>query len=434
MSSTPNTMPLPETTEMFVAKHAWRNFVLNVVEGGLFMLGMHMMSSLTVLPYFVQQYSQEEWVQGIIPAIANTGWLLPGLFMAPLIAHLWRRKRLILTLTFFERIPWLILGLWLFTGNTFSSSTTLIVFFSLYAVFMFSAGFNGVPWNDFISRIIPERMWGTFLGLQFGVGSLLGIAGAAVATRVLDNKPLELAGHTLIPAYDFPYNIGFLSLSCFALMAVAYFFLLFTVEPAIPPQPKQPFWALIRDMPVLLRNDNAFLRYIIAYACVSVGMMGHSFVTASALVQFNIDGSMVGWFTVVLLAAQTVGNIGLGTLADRWGRRRVIILGSTFGMLVLMLPWVAVDATWYYPIYILGGIAMGGNSPANSALVFSFASVDKRASYIAVANLFNTPLLLIAALAAGGLAGLYGYQILFAGLVGIGFAGLALLKWGVRNN
>jgi len=359
---------------------------------------------------------------------------LPGLFMAPLIAHLWRRKPLMMTLTFLERIPWLILGLWLFSGNTFDASTTLTVFFGLYAMFMFSAGFNGVPWNDFISRIIPERQWGTFFGAQFGVGSLLGVAGAALATRVLANSALEIGGYTLIPAYAFPYNIGLLSLICFSLMAVAYIFLIFTVEPAIPPQPKQPFWALIRDMPTLLRNDTAFLRYIIAYACISVGMIGHSFVTASALVQFNIDGSTVGMFTVVLMIAQALGNIGLGTLADRWGRRRVIILGSTFGLLVLLLPWVALDASWYYPMFALGGIAMGGNMPSNSALVFSFASVEKRASYIAICNVFNAPLLLIAALTAGGIAEVYGFKVLFIGLVGIGFAGIALLKWGVANN
>ena len=99
MSDTPNTMPLPETTEMFVAKHARWNFVMNVIEGGLFMFGMNMVSSLTVLPYFIQQYTNEKWVQGLIPAIANTGWLLPGLFVAPLIAHLWRRKPLMMVLT-----------------------------------------------------------------------------------------------------------------------------------------------------------------------------------------------------------------------------------------------------------------------------------------------------------------------------------------------
>lgn len=433
MSHTPNTTPLPETTAMFVAKHARWNFVMNVIEGGLFMFGMNMVSSLTVLPYFIQQYTDEKWVQGLVPAIANTGWLLPGLFVAPLIAHMWRRKPLMMVLTVLERLPWLIIGLWLFMGNGLSATTTLWVFFSLYALFMFSAGSNAVPWQDFISRIIPEKSWGTFFGVQSGIGSLLGVAGAAVATQVLANQPLVVAGYALLPAYAFPYNIGFLSLVCFAVMAVSYIFLAVSIEPAIPPQDKQPFWGLLRDIPRMLRDDKAFFVYIMAYACISVGMMGHSFVTAAALVQFKIDGSMVGLFTVVLLAAQAFGNFGLGMLADRWGRRRVIILGSVLGLLVLLVPWVATSAWWYYPVYILGGMALGGNMPANTAMVFSFASTEKRANYIAVANLINAPLLMVAPLVAGGIAELYGFNMLFVGLVVIGLIGAAVLKWAVKQ-
>ena len=78
---------MTDATAAFVARHARRNFLLNVIEGGLFMFGMSMVSRFTVLPYFVEQYSKEGWVQGVIPTIANTGWLLPGLIVASQTCH-----------------------------------------------------------------------------------------------------------------------------------------------------------------------------------------------------------------------------------------------------------------------------------------------------------------------------------------------------------
>jgi hypothetical protein len=61
-----NTIPL-DTSDAFVALHARRNFTLNVIEGGLFMFGMNMVSSYTVLPYLVKQFSDQQLYQGLIP-------------------------------------------------------------------------------------------------------------------------------------------------------------------------------------------------------------------------------------------------------------------------------------------------------------------------------------------------------------------------------
>lgn len=352
---------MTEATAAFVARHARRNFWLNVIEGGLFMFGISMVSRFTVLPYFVEQYSKESWLQGLIPTIANTGWLLPGLFVAPLIAQLWRRKPAMLIGTFLERLPWLIIGIWLIGGNQFDASTTLLVFFGLYSMHMFSAGATSVPWQDFIGRVIPEHRWGTFFGMQSGFGSLLGVAGATVATQVLAGTPLAIGGWQILGAQEFPFSIGFLSLACFGCMVVSYVFLMLTVEPSIAPkQDKQPFWTLIKNMPQVLRNDPGFTTYLIARVCLSLGMLGHSFVTAAALSKFDIDGSTVGAFTVALLAAQAVGNFGLGALSDRWGHRQVLMLSGFLGSASLLLAWVAPNALWFFPIFILGGIALGG--------------------------------------------------------------------------
>lgn len=433
MNTGTKTIPL-DTSDAFVMLYARRNFILNVIEGGLFMFGMNMVSSYTVLPYFVKQFSDQQWHQGLIPAIANVGWLLPGLFVAPLIAHLWTRKPITMIITIIERIPWLVLGLWLVLGNTLDATMTLAVFFSLYALFMLSAGANAVPWQDFISRIIPQKSWGTFFGMQSGVGSLLGVAGAAVATQILANKPFVLWGWQLVGAYPFPQNIGILSLICFVVMAISYLFLAFSIEPRVEPHPqKQAFWALLRDVPSLLRNDRAFLMYLIAFGFLSLALMGQSFVTAAALVRFQVSGSTVGTFTIVLLASQALGNFGLGTLADRWGRRRVLILVAILGMASLLLPWFATSEAWFYAVFVLGGIALGGAQPANTAMMFSFAPAEKRASYIALANSFNVPVLAGAPILAGWLAGQYSYNVLFVLLAGAGLVSAVLLKWWVAS-
>jgi MFS family permease len=419
---------MTEATAAFVARHARRNFWLNVIEGGLFMFGISMVSRFTVLPYFVEQYSQESWLQGLIPTIANTGWLLPGLFIAPLIAQLWRRKPVMLIGTFLERLPWLIIGIWLIGGNTFDASTTLLVFFGLYSMHMFSAGATSVPWQDFIGRVIPEHRWGTFFGMQSGFGSLLGVAGATVATQVLAGTPLVIGEWQILGTQAFPFSIGFLSLACFGCMMISYIFLALTVEPVIAPtQAKQPFWILIKNMPQVLRDDPGFTTYLIARVCLSLGMLGHSFVTAAALSKFEVDGSMVGAFTVALLAAQAVGNFGLGALSDRWGHRQVLMLSGFLGSASLLLAWVAPNALWFFPIFILGGIALGGYQLSGFTMVMNFATTETRPIYIAVANTFNVPVSAIAPLAAGWLAGQYGYIGLFVVLAVLGFVGVYIL-------
>ena len=68
----------------------------------------------------------------------------------------------------------------------------------------------------------------------------------------------------------------------------------------------------------------------------------------------------------------------------------------------------------------------GGNARKNDKHGVSMAEAEQ--------VFFNAPLLLLASLTAGGIAELYGFKVLFIGLVVIGFAGIALLKWGVANN
>jgi len=405
-------------SEIILKRHATRNFWLNVLDGMAFVFGMSMVSRLTVLPLFVARLSSERWVQGLLPTITQTGWVLPTLFMAPLVASLPRRKPLIMTVTIGERVPMLMLGLLLLFWPGLAPATLLVIFFSLYAVQTFSGGFIATAWQDFISRLIPERRWGTFFGLQFGLGGVLGVAGAAVASGILATQP-------------FPQSVGILALICFGALILSYIFLGLTVEPPQPVEPRQPMRAFLSGIGPMLRRNLAFRRYLFCRSAIALGLIGHSFVTAAALERFHLADAEVGVFTGVLLAAQALSHISLGALADRWGHKQVLELATAFGLIALLLTILAPTTRWFFPIFALVGAAQAGYQLTGFTVVLSFSTPAERPAYIGVANTMLAPVAMLGPLLAGSLAEATGYNMLFATLLLIGLVGLMMLHWRV---
>jgi MFS family permease len=408
----------PESAETLLKRYAKRNFWLNVLDGMAFIFGISMVSRYTVLPLFVSRLSSERWLQGLIPALTQVGALLPALFMAPLTASLPRRKPLILAVTIGERLPWLVLGLILLFWPALPAATLLAIFFTLYAIYMFSGGFVSIAWQDFISRVIPEKRWGTFFGLQFGLGGVLGVAGASVASVILATQPI-------------PQSVGVLALICFGAMVPSYFFLAATVEPPQPTAPRQPMLAFLRGVGPLLRRDHGFRRYLFCRSAISLGLVGHSFVTAAALERFRLTDAEIGVFTAVLLAAQAFSHIGSGALADRWGHKQVLELATAIGLLALLLAVLAPSAAWFFPIFALVGVAQAGYQLSGYTMIFSFSTPADRPAYIGVANTALAPMAAFGPLLAGALAERAGYNALFLVLLAIGLAGVLGLHWRV---
>lgn len=406
------------SSESLLARHAGRNFWLNVLDGSAFTFGISLVSRFTVLPLMVERLSDAPWLQGLIPAIFFAGWLLPGLFMAPLVATMPRRKPWILSATIGERLPYLALGLVLLLLPNLPAGTLLTTFFLIYSVYAISSGLCSTAWQDFIARLIPARSWGIFFGLQAGVGGILGIGGAALSSYILATMA-------------FPQSVGVLSLICFGCMVISYAFLASTIEPPQAVAPRQPLWTFLRGIGPLLRRDLAFRRYLFCRAAIALGLVGHSFLTAAALQRFNPPAEQIGLFTAALLAAQAISNVALGALADRWGHKQVLELSAGLGMLALVLALMAPAVLWFVPIFVLVGTAQAGYQLSGFTLVFSFSTPAERPTYIGVANTALAPVAALGPLLAGALAGVTGYGFVFVVLAIIGTLGLVMLHWQV---
>ncbi|WP_322487660.1 MFS transporter [Chloroflexus sp.] len=405
-------------SEAMLARYARRNFWLNVLDGSAFTFGISLVSRFTVLPLIVERLTDARWVQGLIPAIFFAGWLLPGLFTAPLVAAQPRRKPWVLLATIGERLPFLAMGIILLTLPDLPASGLLVIVLTLYAIFATSAGLTSIAWQDLIARVIPGHRWGVFFGLQAGLGGLLGIGGGALAAAILAQQP-------------FPQSAGILALICFAAMVVSYLFLALTVEPAQAPAPARPFHVFLRGLGPLLRRDVAFRRYLFCRMAIALGLTGHSFLTAAALERFQVPVVEIGLFTSVMLAVQAIGNIGLGTLADRWGHKQVLVLSAGMGMAALVLALIAPASVWFYLVFALVGASQAGYQLSGFTLVFAFSPPAERTTYIGVANLALAPVAALGPVVVGLVATVTGYGVIFALLALVGVIGMGLLHWHV---
>ncbi len=402
------------TSTAILTRHARRNFLVNVLDGCAFVFGLSMVSRFTIIPLMVERLSDARWLQGLIPALYYAGWLLPGLFMAPIVTAMPRRKPWIMVATLGERLPFLLIGILFLALPNLPPTTLLTAFFVLYAIYTISSGLTSIAWQDFIARLIPERLWGTFFGLQNGLGGILGVGSAAVAGIILATMP-------------FPQSVGVLSLLCFAAMVVSYIFLGLSVEPPQETIPRQRFATFLRGIGPLLRRDKTFRIYLICRAAIALGLTGHAFLTAAALERFHPPPSDVGIFTGALLGAQALANIGLGALADRWGHKQVLEVSTAMGLAALLMAVLAPQLIWFVPIFILVGASQAGYQLSGYTLIFAFSSPTERPTYIGVANTALAPVAALGPLLAGWLAAILGYGPVFLMLIIIGLLGIAML-------
>jgi MFS family permease len=93
---------------------------------------------------------------------------------------------------------------------------------------------------------------------------------------------------------------------------------------------------------------------------------------------------------------------------------------------------VAPTEWWYFAIFVCGGIAMAGYQLSGFSIVMLFSTSELRPLYIATANTFNIPVLALAPILAGWLAGEIGFVALFGVLAAFGVIGTLVMQWKVR--
>ncbi|HNE05271.1 MAG TPA: MFS transporter, partial [Anaerolineales bacterium] len=331
--------------EQAIRKDLKHNVTAGLWDGSLFGVALGFASFGTILPLFVATMTNSATLIGLVPAIHSAGWLFPQLFTASHVSRLRQLKRTVLLNTIHERIPFLGFAAVALLLPVVGVNAGLLLTFLLLIWQGLGGGFTANAWTSMVSKIIPPESRGTFFGMQAGLANLF-ISGSAIAAGYLLNA--------LASPWDFA--VCFFIASIF--FALSWFALAATREPEdtekFIPEEKSHFWD---DAKKVLSRDTNFNWFLSARILSQFATMGFSFYIIYALREFNMTEVVAGYLTATLTISQTIANIGMGWIGDRVGHRVMLIIGAFSAFLSALLAWNAASIAWFYPIFILTGLA-----------------------------------------------------------------------------
>ena len=378
-------------------KNLKHNLTVNLFDGGLFGVALGFASFSTILPLFVASMTDSATLIGLVPAIHSAGWLLPQLFTASHVSRLRRYLRTVLMMTIHERLPFLGFAIVALLLPIIGLNTGLILTFFLLIWQGLGGGFTANAWTSMISKIIPPESRGTFFGAQAGLANLF-ISGSAIG-----------AGY-LLDSLASPWDFA----ACFFLasvfFAVSWFALAATREPEdtekVIPEEKTHFWD---DSKKVLSRDKNFNWFLVVRVLSQFATMGFSFYIVYALREFNMTPVIAGYLTATLTISQTIANIGMGWIGDRVGHRAMLIIGGIAAFLSALLAWNATSMAWFYPIFILAGLANVSMWTISMTMTVDFGSEADRPIYIGLSQTLTAPAAIIAPILGGWIADSAGF-------------------------
>jgi MFS family permease len=402
-------------------KHLRYNLIVNILDGSFFGSALGFASFITVIPLFVSRLTDSAILIGLIPAIHTVGWQLPQLLTASRVSRLSRIKPMVLWMTIHERLPFLGLGILAWFSPSLNIRLALVITYSLLVWQGFGGGLTATAWQSMVAKIMPMRLLGTFYGFQSAAGNLFASVGAVLAGVILE-------------ANDYPIDFTI----CFSLaggtMLLSMLFLGLTREETInveqKPATERDFWGHLKN---ILERDRNFRWFILARLATQFSLMGFAFYTVYAVKEFGISEISIGILTGLLLAVQVSANPILGWFGDRYGHRQTFQFGVVAATASTFLAWLAGGTAWFYPIFLLAGIANAAGWTIPMAMTVEFGQESDRPAYIGLANTLIAPGTFVAPIIGGVLADFAGYPAAFMFSSVSGIFALLILTMVVRD-
>ena len=392
--------------ESEVSENLSRNFLVLLAHGMLGMTGFRLLQAPTFLPAYVALLSGSDVVVGVVLAAQHIGSAIASIPSGSLISHRQRILPLFLGIGTLMRLQVLGIALsgFLLTGSWLLTITCLFLF--LFGLF---SGMQGVMFQYSLSKLIPLKVRGRLTGFRNLVS---GVVSSIVAM---------LGGSYFIDTNVWGNGYATTFLLAFILTSLGLLALLGLEEPETPNMPERTkLSAHLRQLPSLMKAENAFVRFVAARCLASLAAASVPFYILYAGEQISLSGTDLGTLTVAFLLIQTLFNFVWGAIADRYGNRLVFVMSLLVWALSAIALVVLPGSLFWLVVAFSGlGVGLGGFMIGSMNLILEFGRREDLPMLIGVSNAANSLVFAAGPILGGLLAAFSSYEVLIIVTIGL---------------
>ncbi len=394
----------------FIQRNYRWNFLVNLCETSFTLWGRGFIGISTFLPVFISQFSESKIIIGLVGTAIPVGFLIPQLFLVPVVESLAQKKPVVLRLAIGEKL--LYVAFTLLALHALRLPAALLVSLFILACFLIglAGGATQIGWAELMASIFPAHTRGRYFGTAFFVGGLLGALGAYL-------------GGIILRAYHFPDNYALIFFAGFSLSMISCLFLWGIREPPMEVEPIRisSQATFLRGLADLLKKDHLFSTFLWVQSAVILGRMAYGFVAVWGQEKLSLDGYQLGVLSTSLLAGGTFGSLLFGWLGDLYGPRKMLVAGAALQALGLAwATWSARQAGFFGAATLLG-LSQAGMSVNVSLLIYEYAPLQRRPTYIGLSSTLFGVVSMAAPVLGGLLSQSFSYRAMFtaSGLVSL---------------
>jgi len=239
--------------------------------------------------------------------------------------------------------------------------TGLFAFFLLRLIHGLSTGFKPTGTTAYLADIVSDQNRGEALGLLGMAGSIGMAAGPALGSSIAMNVGMNAM-------FMISSGLGFLSMAC-----------IFAMKESIANTSNFQLRML------LIKKDEIFEKRVFPSSLVML-LTTYSFgMVLTIIPDFSdyLEVSNRGLFFSVMLAMSIITRLVSGRASDKYGRVKLLLIGTASLFVSTLLLVVAENQALFYSGAVVFGIATGINSPTLFAWTVDLADSEKRGKAIA---------------------------------------------------
>lgn len=353
-----------------------RNERLGLYNGLFVFFADSFMNTAVIITAFAARLGAPNAVIGLLPAIAQGGWMLPQLMVAAKVRPMthklpvYRSAALVRTLSYIVMIV-------VAATLTQQPALCLTLFILAMLVNALASGVSGLPFLEVVSKTVPTEHRARFFAQRNLFGGILAFIGG-LGVRWILATPLA-----------FPYNYALLFAIATVLYTIGYWFFGLVDEPADQPLPAGDFWSELRAIPQVL-SDEHFRAFLIVRLLLAAASMGEPFFAVYALRDLHYPAATIGGFVMALTGVAPFSNIAWQRVAERKGSRRIIRYATFFAGLAPLVALLVGHFGWppaaYLLVFMLSSVAVQGFNLGHNNHLLNIAPAEARSRYIGTLN------------------------------------------------